>query len=222
MAQFVPEVRHGLDQLLRAVDYARDLDSPLWDFAVEIERLLALDMTTSDLRWLVKRGYLSHAREVTAAQDTDRRFECAEQNLTFAKNTCFVLTEAGLALLGWERFQANPAVVEMPVVAARPHGPLVLTDSLRNAGPAAESQIDLPPREWRASRNRLRFPIGTGIRGHSWLASIWSNASACLRRIKRPCWTHFRKKAGRQRSTIRCRPSPNNSRKTACAIPSNA
>ena len=100
LPQFAPEVRRGLNQLLRAFDYAQELDGPLWDFAVEIDRLLAVGMTTSDLRWLVKRGYVSHAREITARQDADRRFEPPEQNLAFAANTCFVLTEAGLAILG--------------------------------------------------------------------------------------------------------------------------
>jgi hypothetical protein len=100
LAEFSPEVLNGLNQLARAVDYAWDLDSPLWDFAVEIDRLLALGMTTSDLRWLVKRGYASHAREMTTPQDTERRFDAAEQNLAFAKNTCFMLTDAGLAILG--------------------------------------------------------------------------------------------------------------------------
>ena len=42
---------------------------------MEIERLLALGMTTSDLRWLVKRGYLSHSREITLSEDAERRFE---------------------------------------------------------------------------------------------------------------------------------------------------
>ncbi len=113
--EFSPEIRRGLDQLARASDYAQDLETSSWDLAVEIERLLALGMTTSDLRWLVKRGYLSHARETTAPQDTDRRFEPAEHNLAFGKNTCFVLTEAGLSILGRGHAVASREIMEAPL-----------------------------------------------------------------------------------------------------------
>ncbi len=95
-----PQIRAGLGQLLRAFDYSRDLDCPVWDFSVEIERLLDQGMTTSDLRWLIKRGYLSHGRETTGADDADRRFETSCQNLGFSTNSCFILTASGLAVMG--------------------------------------------------------------------------------------------------------------------------
>ena len=93
------EVRNGLQQLLQAFDYAQDLGCSIWDFGVEIDRLLALGMTTSDLRWLVKRGYLDHAREITGSTDPDRRFDSLSQNLSFCERTCFVLSDSGLAVL---------------------------------------------------------------------------------------------------------------------------
>ena len=49
-AELAPGFWCGLNQLARALDYAQDLGGPLWDFAVELDRLLALGMTTSDLR----------------------------------------------------------------------------------------------------------------------------------------------------------------------------
>jgi hypothetical protein len=136
LAHCTPEVRRGMEQLLRALDYARDLRCPAWDFAVEIERLLALGLTTSALRWLVKLGYLSHAREITAPQDTDRRFEPADQNLAFAKNTCFVLTELGGEFLAQVDFQADAAILKLPGVIDGN-----FTD------PPADSEIALPSRE---------------------------------------------------------------------------
>ncbi len=57
-------------------------------------------MTTSDLRWLVRCGYLLHAREITGLDDSDRRFDSQSQSLVLYPNTCFVLTASGLALLG--------------------------------------------------------------------------------------------------------------------------
>jgi hypothetical protein len=95
-----PQVRAALGQLLRAFDYARDLDCSLWDFSVEIDRLLTHGMTTSDLRWLIKRGYLSHARETTGPDDEDRRFDTTCRNLAFFPNSCFVLTASGLTIMG--------------------------------------------------------------------------------------------------------------------------
>ena len=95
-----PQVRAGLGQLLTAFDYARDLDCSPWDFSVEIERLLDHGMTTSDLRWLIKRGYLNHGRETTGADDADRHFDTRCRNLAFFPNSCFVLTASGLTVMG--------------------------------------------------------------------------------------------------------------------------
>jgi hypothetical protein len=138
-AQLAPEVRHGLEQLARAVHYARDLDCPLWDFAVEIDRLLALGMTTSDLRWLIKLGYVSHARETTGPQDTQRCFDDPEQNLAFSKGTCFVLTDAGLGFFGCDHLQAPRAVVENPSLQACHDG------STADAGLPGDVQVELSP-----------------------------------------------------------------------------
>ncbi len=91
-----PEMRAGLGQMARAVEYARELECDVWDFAVEIDRLFALGLTTSDLRWLIKRGFVRHARESTAKQDSVRRFDSPDMNLAFASNTCFVITNEGV------------------------------------------------------------------------------------------------------------------------------
>ncbi len=157
LAQFGPEIRRGLDQLMRAVYYAQELSSSLWDFAVEIDRLLALGVTTSDLRWLVKRGYLSHGREITVPQDANRRFEPPDQNLAFARNTCFVLTEAGRVILGAECTQPNQAALnhsinELPMTIG--HDKMVAS---RQDGSFTDLQIDLPLRAMAGERT----PPGT-------------------------------------------------------------
>jgi len=110
--------------------------------------------TTSDLRWLVKRGYLSHARETTAPQDPDRHFDPPEPNLAFARNTCFVLTEAGLAAVD-RRCQPDRAVAAMPDSAGHDHaGPVTDAGPRADMGPAKDSQIDLPSRELAARQGR--------------------------------------------------------------------
>jgi hypothetical protein len=106
-------------QLLHAFDCASDLGCSCWDFSVEIERLLAVGMTTSDLRWLIKRGYLSHAREVTGPNDLERRFDPQYHSLAFSETTCFVLTASGLAILGRELSAEERLSVESSCVPNR-------------------------------------------------------------------------------------------------------
>jgi len=97
----VPSVRAALALLAKAHAYSRDVNCNPWEFAVEIARLLALGATACDLRWLVDKGCIHHAREVTVANDTYRRFEPA-RNLAFSPQTCFIATDAGLWLAGDE------------------------------------------------------------------------------------------------------------------------
>ncbi|MGA2066195.1 MAG: hypothetical protein ABSG86_14565 [Thermoguttaceae bacterium] len=95
--EFAAEFAAALAQLAKAHDYAQDLRCDPWEFAVEIDRLLALGISTSDLRWLVEKGYIEHAREIIHSGDSARRFQPAP-NLGFTRATCFTLTHSGLAL----------------------------------------------------------------------------------------------------------------------------
>ncbi len=90
---------HGkaaLALLLESHAYAEELGRSAWDFAVEIASLRAAGLTTSDLRWLVCKGFVEHAREATMPGDQTRCFR-ASGGLTFSRRTCFVLTETGVA-----------------------------------------------------------------------------------------------------------------------------
>ena len=102
--------RLALTQLWEAYEYSQQLRSDSWQFAVEMESLLAIGLTVSDLRWLVSKGYADHACECTAHYDTARRFRPI-LNLTFPKRTCFVLSPAGI-VLGDPR--ESDATVESP------------------------------------------------------------------------------------------------------------
>jgi hypothetical protein len=84
----------GLLQLFKAHIYARELKRPGWDFAVEIADLQAAGLTSSDLRWLMCKGYVEHAVETTSAESETRSFARAP-GLAFSAGSCFLLTESG-------------------------------------------------------------------------------------------------------------------------------
>lgn len=86
----------GISELLKAYQYARDAGRTVWDLAVEISLLRELGLTSSDLRWLLCKGYIEHARDITREEDKAREFRSCTQ-LLFAKRSCFVLTDAGAA-----------------------------------------------------------------------------------------------------------------------------
>lgn len=90
-----PKLQPAFDLLLESFDYALDTGSDRWEFAVPIRQLSKLRLGPSDLRWLVRKGYALHAREVTVPGDNGRRFQ-STGDLTFCKRTCFVLTDAGV------------------------------------------------------------------------------------------------------------------------------
>lgn len=92
-----PRMERGLISLLEALDYARDLQTSIWDFAVELASLRELQLTKSDLRWMLGRGLVEEAIEVTLMGDTERSFRQPMRPM-FSKRACFVLTPAGTAM----------------------------------------------------------------------------------------------------------------------------
>lgn len=99
---FSPAFQAAMRELVKAYELAVQSHLDPWDLAIEIRELKAIGMTVTDLRWLVRSGYVEHAREVTELEDDGRQFR-RTGNLSFAKRTCFVLTASGhlfaLALL---------------------------------------------------------------------------------------------------------------------------
>ena len=47
------KISSALVWLARSFDHASDTDRDRWDFAIEVQELLALGLAASDLRWLV-------------------------------------------------------------------------------------------------------------------------------------------------------------------------
>ena len=62
-------VGDALRVLHDAYEYALDVQTDRWNFAIELEDLLALGLTNSDLRWLLLKGYVETARETTLPGD---------------------------------------------------------------------------------------------------------------------------------------------------------
>ncbi len=91
------KIQPGLSLLLEASQYAEESSCDPWDFAVEIARLHAAGLNYSDFRWLVHKGYVSHAEEITQAGQQGRCFRLGG-DLTFTARECFVLTESGIAV----------------------------------------------------------------------------------------------------------------------------
>lgn len=100
-------VRAATVRLWRAYDLARDANAALWDFAVEIGRLYEAGLTTSDLRWLLAKGFVEHGDETTVYRDAHRSFTPSD-GFNFLSTTCFVLTEKGAVFVS-HVMNATPA-----------------------------------------------------------------------------------------------------------------
>lgn len=104
--ELASRLRLGLAELLAAFDYALAAKRDVWDFAVEIAILSANGLTASDFRWLICMGYVEHAREVTRLEENGRVFRPLG-SLSFAKRTCFILTERGAKMARANSGSAN-------------------------------------------------------------------------------------------------------------------
>lgn len=118
----------GLRHLLQSQLYAEDVGADCWEFALDLAELKAVGLTSSDLRWLVLKGYAQHACETTLPGDSQRSFR-PSKSFTLSKRTCFVITDAGIeAARQWiaadeiARLQTDrlPTVSKAPVVVPVP------------------------------------------------------------------------------------------------------
>src|SRR5436305_13845027 len=87
----------ALTALLEAHESAQALRQPAWDFALDLRDLRAAGLAGSAVRSLLCQGYLEHGLETTRPTAKHRTFR-RSANLRLTEHSCFVLTEAGLAL----------------------------------------------------------------------------------------------------------------------------
>jgi hypothetical protein len=108
--------QRALTALLEADVYANRAKCDRWEFAVSLEQLQRFGLTENDIRFLVRIGYLEHARELFDSQCDVRQFQF-DFRLNFRHRTCFVLSHAGvaaasqhLAVFSGEGGDSNPLV----------------------------------------------------------------------------------------------------------------
>ena len=94
-----PSIRAAMKLLHQAYAYGKDVELPIWDFAVEIQRLRDAGVTNSDLRWLLLKGYVEHACETTFRGDENRSFR-PQGPIIVNEQTGFIITERGRAFTG--------------------------------------------------------------------------------------------------------------------------
>jgi hypothetical protein len=82
-------------RLLEASSYADDTGRNAWEFAVTIDELRRDGVSENELRWLVCRGYVEHATEISTTGNV-RTFD-RHVTLRFCEHTVFVLTSAGVS-----------------------------------------------------------------------------------------------------------------------------
>lgn len=89
-----PRMHASLALLSGAYQCAGDLQQDVWDFAVELDCFRAVGGTHSDVRWLIAKGFVEHAFEMTLPGEENRTFRRIGK-LMLTDRTCLVLTEAG-------------------------------------------------------------------------------------------------------------------------------
>lgn len=127
-AEMPHRVGEGLRFLLEAKEYAVDVDTDLWNFALELSELRAVGLTNSDLRWLAMKGFVEFGRETTLPGEATRSFHRL-QGLTFTKRTCCIITPSGadaVRALGPPTEQAKPAQPSAPPQTSTQPAPRVV------------------------------------------------------------------------------------------------
>jgi hypothetical protein len=83
--------------LLEAYNDAVNFRQDIWQFALQLPGLRADGIPDFVLRRLIAQGFAAHAQETTRLQARRRSMEPLA-HLQFSEQSCFVLTEAGLAM----------------------------------------------------------------------------------------------------------------------------
>jgi hypothetical protein len=91
-------VLEALRLVYQAESTAEQTDVSPVEFATDRADMLAKNISSSELRWMIQAGLLEHVWEMTAPHDSHRRFESA-RNLRIDDRSCFLLTSQGFKFL---------------------------------------------------------------------------------------------------------------------------
>ncbi len=147
------KIRQALAILYEARVYARDTSSDQWDYSVGMKSMKKLGLNLNDLRWLIKKGYVEHAREVSLKGSELRQYRPLV-GLSFTKRTCFVMSDPGVDF--FQSLADPPSPVQDDGIPQR-------GTSNRLNGQGSELPF------WNAELRELRVN-GTMIRAFKWQA----------------------------------------------------
>lgn len=147
--------RAGLAVLWRAYICARDTGANVWDFALRTDKLYEAGMTSSDLRWMVAKGFAEHGQETSSYDDPHRSFH-RSNGYSFNNHTCLILTCTGAALA--EHVFRETTRSPQAILSARAAG-VGQSAALANA-PQAACETNTPERSalkprWDSTRREL-------------------------------------------------------------------
>ncbi len=91
------EIESAMQLLQRSNAYAHDVSEDIWQFATEIGQLRSIGLTDSAIRWLLCRGEILHADEVTKLGDSRRSFRSLGI-FTLTSTTCFVAKQGNASV----------------------------------------------------------------------------------------------------------------------------
>lgn len=118
----------ALCSLYDAYLYALDTSATVWEFAVSLNFLQRLGVSESDLRWLVRRGFVEHGYETTNLETEKRTFKKTEA-LVFGKRTCFVLSQQGLSEIERVRIKDNSSLIQQTKTVSHCRATLLHSES---------------------------------------------------------------------------------------------
>jgi hypothetical protein len=130
-----PHFSRALSMLLQAHCYSKELRCDRWDFAIELVALQQAGLTNSDLRWLLRKGYILQAVEIVPPPDGSQRAFVPLDTLVLDERSCFVLTAEGIASAA--PVDGLPSAGEAQLPARKKEGPCQPPPELGEPVPAS-------------------------------------------------------------------------------------